>query len=93
MISLIPAGSLSSISLSKALEFSASLSSVFAFFSSLILLDNNETETGFPPKFDPEPVILSSFHVARKKKNALVSHSNLRKKQLRVTLYFVQQFV
>ena len=43
------------MSLSSALDFRASLSSIFAFFNSLILLDNNDTETGFPPKFDPDP--------------------------------------
>ena len=55
LISLIPAGSLSPISLSNGLDSKYFLSSCFDALSSSILLLNNDTETGLPPKFPPEP--------------------------------------
>ena len=48
------------MSLRSALEIKACFNSFFALFNSFILLDNRETETGFPPKFEPEPKTILS---------------------------------
>ncbi len=55
LISLIPAGSLSTTSFKTALSKSSFFNSSLAAFNSEMLFPSNETATGLPPKFPPEP--------------------------------------